>query len=68
MSKATVYAVMRATIEIPVRASSSEETLAEMHKASMREAEDILRRELPSGIHLVGQVEFSHAIVKGEKS
>lgn len=64
MSKATVYAVMRVTIEIPVRASSSEENLQQMHDASMREAEGALRNRLPDDFRVVGKVEFSHAIVK----
>ncbi len=68
MSKATVYAVMRATIEIPVRASSSEESLQQMHDASKREAEGILRNKLPDDVRVIGPIEFSHAIVKGNKS
>lgn len=67
MTKATVYAVMRATIEIPVRASSSEENLQQMHDASMREAEGILRNKLPADVRLIGKVEFSHATVRADR-
>lgn len=65
MSKPTVYAVMKATIEIPVQPSSSAETFAQMHEAAKREAEAKLNHLLLSeGVRLVGSVEFSHAIVK----
>jgi hypothetical protein len=64
VTKPTVYAVMKATIEIPVQSSSAGETFDEMFKAAKREAEDTLRDNLPSGLRVVGQVEFSHAIVK----
>lgn len=68
MSKPTVYAVMRCTIEIPVQPSSADETFEQMHKAALREAEGIVRRL--SGeerkFRLVGQVEFSHAVVRAE--
>jgi len=56
---------MRATIEIPVRPSGSSETLDQMHEAAKREAEGILRNSLPDKYRVVGNVEFSHAIVKG---
>lgn len=61
----TVMAVMKVTIEIPVRASSVKETFEQMHNAAKREAEGILRNKLPDGIRVIGPVEFSHAIVKG---
>ena len=64
MTKATVHAVMRVTIEIPVRASSSEETLQQMHDVSKKEAEGALRNRLPDDFRVVGPVEFSYAIVK----
>lgn len=64
MSKPTVYAVMKATIEIPVRASESGETLEQMHEAAKREAEGILRNRMPDDVRVIGRVEFSHAIVK----
>lgn len=64
MTKATVHAVMRVTIEIPVRQSASAETLQEMHDASKREAEGALRNRLPPDFRVVGPVEFSHALVK----
>jgi len=66
MTTPTVYAVMKATIEIPVRPSSPCETLEQMHQAAKREAEGILRNHLGPKMHLVGQIEFSHAIVKGD--
>lgn len=67
MNKVIVYAVMRATVEIPVRSSESGETIAQMYEASKREAEGILRHSLPDDFRLVGQVEFSHAILKESK-
>lgn len=60
----TVYAVMRVTIEIPVRSSSSKETLDQMLTASRQEAEGILRTKLPNEFRVSGLVEFSHAIVR----
>ena len=65
MTKTTVCAVMRVTIEIPVRSSSSQETLQQMHDASQREAEGILRNKLPPDFRVVGRIEFSHAVVRG---
>ena len=67
MTKATVHAVMRVTIEIPVRTSESGETLQQMHDASRQEAEGILRNKLPPEFRIAGPIEFSHAIVKGSK-
>lgn len=66
-AKATVHAVMRVTIEIPVRASSSGETLQQMHDISKREAEDILRNKLPEDFRISGPIEFSHAVVRVSK-
>lgn len=63
-ANATVFAVMRVTLEIAVRPSSSEETLQQMHDVSIREAEGILRSKLPDECSIVGRVEFSHAVVK----
>lgn len=63
MQTSTVYAVVKATIEIPVRASSPEETLAQLQKAAEREAEGILRNNLSDKFRLVGRPEFSHATV-----
>lgn len=61
----TVYAVMKATIEIPIRSSSSNETFAQMHKVAKEEAEGFLRNEIATlGCRIIGPVEFSHAIVK----
>lgn len=65
MNTPTVYAVMKVTIEIPVRPSNSGETLTQMHDASVREAEGILRNKLGPEFRVTGQVEFSHAIIKG---
>jgi hypothetical protein len=65
MSNATVYAVMRATIEIPVRASNAGETVQQLYEASKREAEGILRNRLPDDFRVVGGIAFSHAIVRG---
>lgn len=67
MTKATVHAVMRVTIEIPVRPSNSGETLQQMHDASQKEAEGILRNKLPPDFRIAGPIEFSHAVVKGSK-
>lgn len=66
MSKPTVYAVMKATIEIPVRASGSGETLEQMHEAAKREAEGILRNSLPKGFTVKCGVEFSYAVIRGD--
>lgn len=68
MSKrATVYAVMKVTIEIPVRCSEAGETMQQMHDASLREAEGALRNKLPDDFRVAGPIEFSHAIVKVNK-
>lgn len=67
MNKPTVYAVMKVTIEIPVRASGAEETLAELHRVSLREAEGILRNRLTDDFRVVGPIEFSHAVVRAAK-
>lgn len=68
MSAPTVYAVMKATIEIPVRSSGSGETLEQMHKAAKSEAEGILRNTLAGKARVVGDVEFSYAVIKGRES
>lgn len=62
--KPTVCAVMKVTIEIPVRASESGETLAQMYEASQREAEGVLRNKLGREFRVIGPVEFSHAVIK----
>jgi len=67
MSKPIVHAVMKVTIEIPVRCSESGETLAQMHEAAKREAEGILRHKLGPEFHIAGAVEFSHAMVRESK-
>lgn len=65
MGSATVYAVMKATIEIPVRSSESGETFEQMHAAAKREAEGVLRNALKD-VRVIGAVEFSHAVVKAK--
>jgi hypothetical protein len=67
MTRPTVYAVMKATIEVHVRSSSAEETLEQMHAVAKREAEDILRNSKMEGIRVIGAVEFSHAVIKESK-
>lgn len=64
MSGPTVYAVMKAAIEIPVQPSNSAETLKQLYEAAKNEAEGILRNKLTNEFRIVGKVEFSHAIVK----
>lgn len=66
MKKATVHAAVRATIEVPVRASESGESLQQLHDVALREAEGILRNQLPPGIRVSG-LEFSHAVVRADK-
>jgi hypothetical protein len=63
--EATVFAVMKVILEIPVRPSHPSETLAEMHTAAKREAAAILNHALGDKAKVVGEIEFSHAIVKG---
>jgi len=63
--EATVFAVMRVTLEIPVRPSGPDETLEQMHRAAKREAAGILTHALGNKAKVVGEIEFSHAIVKG---
>lgn len=66
MDKPTVYAVMKATIEIPVRGSSPAESFEQMYRAAKSEAEDLLRTKLQgTGCRVIGNVEFAHAVVKG---
>lgn len=65
MSRLTVCAVMKVTIEVPVRSSNAGETFHQMYEAARREAEDVLRSRLPSdSLRIAGPIEFSHAIVK----
>lgn len=65
MSQPTVCAVMKVTIEVPVRSSHVGETFAQMYEAARREAEGVLRSRLPpDSFRVVGPIEFSHAIVK----
>lgn len=65
MNQPTVFAVMKATIEIPVRSSGPGETLLDLHTSAKREAEDILRNSLPAEkFRVIGPVEFSHAVIR----
>ena len=63
----TVYAVMKVMIEIPVRASSPKETLEELERVSMKEADLMLRESLPNCFRVIGAPEFSHATVRRDK-
>ena len=67
MTTTTVHAVMTVTIEIPVRASEPSETLAELERVSITEAEGILRNRLPPDFRVIGKPEFSHATVRRTK-
>lgn len=67
MTQATVYAVMKVTIEVPVRSSQPGETMENMLKASQREAEGILRHKLDPAFHIAGPITFSHAVVREDK-
>lgn len=62
--KPTVHAVMKVLIEVPVRPSSPDETMQQMHDASKKEAARILQNKLPPDFQVVGPIEFSHAVVK----
>ena len=69
MKSPTVYAVMKVTIEIPVRSSESGETLEQLHEAAKKEAEGILRNKgVDKNGHqwfrVVGDVQFSHAVIR----
>jgi hypothetical protein len=64
MASPTVYAVMKVTIEIPVRPSQVGETIEELYRVSKLEAEGILRNKLPDNFRIAGDVVFSHAVVK----
>lgn len=66
VTQSTVYAVVTATIEIPVRGSSPKETLEELQRISVKEAESILRKHLSPNFRVVGKPEFSHAMVRTE--
>ena len=67
MKTATVYAVMKVTIEVPVRSSSANETMEQLLNASQREAEGILRNKLDPAFCISGPVAFSHAIVREQE-
>ena len=60
----TVHAVMKVTIEIPVRASSPNETLAQLEEVSRKEAERILSNKLPPDFRVLGKPEFAYATVR----
>jgi hypothetical protein len=59
---------MSVTIEIPVRASQPSETLAELERISIKEAEGILRSKLPPEFRVIGKPEFSYATIRKMKS
>lgn len=59
----SVHAVCTCQIKIFVRASNSGETLQQMYDAAQREAEGILRNNLPNNIQVQGAVTFLHAVV-----
>ncbi|AGH31497.1 hypothetical protein LOKG_00061 [Loktanella phage pCB2051-A] len=63
-STTTVYAVVKVTIEIPVRASSPNETLLELQRVAVKEAEGILRNRLPEEFRIADTPQFSHATVR----
>jgi len=60
---ATVHATMRVVVEIPIRPSSTDETMQQMLDASKKEAEGILRNRLPKEFRVAGPVEFVRATV-----
>jgi len=64
MATPTVHAVMKVTIEIPVRPSQGGETVEELYRISIKEAEGILRNRLPKDFRVIGPVEFSYATIK----
>ena len=64
MTTSTVHAVMTVTIEIPVRASSPKETLEELERVSVKEAEGILRNKLPPEFRVIGTPKFEYATVR----
>lgn len=66
-TQSTVHAVMTVTIEIFVRASQPSETLAELERVSIKEAEGILRNQLPKEFRVIGKPEFSYATVRRSK-
>ena len=63
----TVHAVMTVTIEIFVRASSPKETLEELERVSIKEAESILRSKLPGDFRVIGKPAFSYATIRSSK-
>lgn len=67
MTASTVHAVMTVMIEIPVRSSSPKETLEELERVAVKEAENILRNSLPTNFRVIGTPQFSHATVRRDK-
>jgi hypothetical protein len=55
---------MKVTIEIPVRASSPKETIEQLHGIAVKEAESILRNNLPADFIVIGKPELSYVKVK----
>ena len=64
MTKPTVYAVMKVTIEVPVRCSNAEETCVQLYEVSKREAEAIIQAHLPKHFRTVGPIEFAYAVIR----
>lgn len=64
MATTSVNAVCTVSLEIFVRSSSPKETLEELQRVALREAEGILRNKLPDDFRVVGKPVFSHAIVR----
>lgn len=64
MRDVSVQAVMKVTIEIPVRASSPKETIEQLHGIAVKEAESILRNNLPADFIVIGKPELSYVKVK----
>jgi hypothetical protein len=63
----TVHAVVTVTIEVRVRPSSPGETLGDLERVAVKEAEGILRNKLPDDFRIVDKPVFSHAIVRRTK-
>ena len=60
-----VFAVMKVTIEIPVRNSSPKETFEQMHQAAAQEAEGILNHHLnKERFRVLGKPELSQVVVR----
>lgn len=60
----TVNAVVTLTVEIPVRSSSPNETLAQLKEAAEKEAGRIIDNDLPPRWRAVGTPQFIYATVR----